>query len=110
MVAMGIGRLAAGHLGWTATLSAPGAAAFGALHLVMVPGSSRQPPKEIPIAGGQWAEFDAVEHFAGPPRLLLLAQTRDAAQATNVRQLAHDLFAQLTAELVPERGRRPSRA
>lgn len=110
VVSLGMQRLTAGHLGWTATLSAPGASAVGTLHLLVVPGGSQRPPKELPLTGAQWEDFDAVEHFAGPPRLLLLAQAKESGRKTAVRQLAHEVFAHLTGDLAPERRRGTTRA
>lgn len=110
VVALGMDRLAAGHLGWTTTLTAPGSARVGSLHLIVVPGASRQAPKQIPLTDARWGEFAAVEHSAGPPRLLLLARSMDASQTSSVRQLSRTLFSELTGELAPERRRGAGRA
>ncbi|MCI4335806.1 MAG: hypothetical protein L3K17_01220 [Thermoplasmata archaeon] len=99
VVAIPMSRLAAGHLGWTATLSAPGATTAGTIQLLVVPGSSSRPPKDLPLSDATWSEFDSVDHFPGPPRLLLLARARTPATRSGIRQLTHTLFAHLRTEL-----------
>lgn len=110
VVALPMDRLAAGHLGWMTTLSAPGIFTLGTIHLIVIPGESDTRPSEIPLIDGEYEQFDSVEHFPGPPRLLLLAYARDPVKKPDVQKLAHEVFERVTAELTPERSRRSGRS